>query len=555
MWPFKKKQIAESVTNDVPQRQSYFAADSIPDDGESVAQRLDERLQAVLDQMPKVSPPSGTTDSCEDTDLVDAELLSQNVQGVSEALFLWYATQGFIGHQLCAILSQHWLINKVCLMPGRDAIRQGYDIKAENGEEIPDEAMRLFKRYDKKFGINKNMVEHIRLGRIFGIRIAFCKIISDDKDFYEKPFNPDGILPGSYRGIVQVDPYWCAPVIDATSTSEPDTIHFYEPTYWIINGKKYHRSHLVIFKTNEMPDILKPSYYYGGMPIPQLIMERVYAAERTANEAPAMALSKRTTVLKTDVAKALANEGKFVAKMKQWMAYWSNWGVKVIDKEDDEIDQFDTALADFDALIMTQYQLVAAAGEVPATKLLGTTPKGFNSTGEYDESSYHETLESIQTHDLTPLIERHHLCVMRSVVVPRMRAVDKNFKPFQTFVDWAPLDSPTMKEYAEIEEIRSRTATNYANIGAVDQYDVRDSVINDKHSMFSGLAPAEPPADEPETPPANSESTNENTVQPAAEREDQPVKPLPTPSGQTDAAQNIPADAGMGNAPDDQGER
>lgn len=550
MWPFKKKQIAESVANAAPPRESYFASDAMPDDPADHKAALEARLQAMLDMMPKTAASGATLDDCEDDDLVDAELLKQNVQGVSEALFLWYATQGFIGHQMCAILSQNWLINKACLMPGRDAIRQGYEIKAVDGEEIPDEAMRIFKRYDKKYGINKNMVEHIRLGRIFGIRIAFCKIISDDKDFYEKPFNPDGIMPGSYRGIVQVDPYWCAPIIDAASTSEPDTIHFYEPTYWLINGKKYHRSHLIIFKTNEMPDVLKPSYYYGGMPVPQLIMERVYAAERTANEAPAMALSKRTTVLKTDVAKAFANEGKFVAKMRQWMAYWSNFGVKVIDKEDDEIEQFDTALADFDALIMTQYQIVAAAAEVPATKLLGTTPKGFNATGEYDESSYHETLESIQTHDLTPLIERHHLCVMRSVVVPRLRAKDVAFKPFETFVDWAPLDSPTMKEYAEIGEIRSRTATNYANVGAVDQYDIRDTIIGDKHSMFNGLAPAVPPEDD-----ENNGGDNGKTLPPANERNDEQDKPLPTPSGQSDAAQNIPADPGVGNASDDPGER
>ena len=60
---------------------------------------------------------------------------------------------------------------------------------------------------------------------------------------------------------------------------------------------------------------------------------------------------------------------------------------------------------------MSQYQLVAAAANVPATKLLGTTPKGFNATGEYEEASYHEELESIQANDLSRLLARHHLCV------------------------------------------------------------------------------------------------------------------------------------------------
>lgn len=522
IWPFSlfrrkrdDEDEAEGVTNYRPV--SMFSGEVALDTPDNVREALDERLQHVIDMLPKTTPGDGTTDSCEEGEILDAELLSQNVQGVSEALFLWFATQGFIGHQMCALLSQNWLINKACTMPGRDAVRQGYEIKTESGDAMPDIASRLFKKYDKKYRVNANMVQFVRLGRTFGIRIAFCRIKSDDPEFYEKPFNPDGIRPGSYRGIVQVDPYWTSPLLDAASAADPSSIHFYEPTYWLINGQKFHRSHLIIFKTCEMPDILKPSYYYGGVPVPQAIMERVYASERTANEGPNVALSKRTTVLKTDVAKAFANEGKFITKMRQWMAMWSNFGVKVIDKEDDEVEQFDTSLADFDALIMTQFQLVCAAAEVPATKMLGTTPKGMNATGEYDESSYHESLESIQTHDLTPLLERHHLCVMHSFIKPRIAG-----QVIETYVDWAPLDSPTMKEYAEIEEIESRTAANYATTGAVDQYDIRESVINNKHSMFNGLAPAEPPAGYQEEESDDEETTNSDVQrdQQSADRPD-----------------------------------
>ena len=70
---------------------------------------------------------------------------------------------------------------------------------------------------------------------------------------------------------------------------------------------------------------------------------------------------------------------------------------------------------------MTQYQLVAAAAGVPATKLLGTSPKGFNATGEFEESSYGEELESIQQHDLSPLVNRHHLLLIRSHVTKKFK--------------------------------------------------------------------------------------------------------------------------------------
>ncbi|AIN15891.1 anti-CBASS protein Acb1 family protein [Yersinia pseudotuberculosis] len=119
-----------------------------------------------------------------------------------------------------------------------------------------------------------------------------------------------------------------------------------------------------------------------------------------------------------------------------------------------------------------------------------TQPKGWASSGEYEEASYREGLESLQTHDLTPLLERHHLLLMRSHVAPEL-----NIKPVETCVNWESLDSPTAKEYAEINEINSRADLNLVNSGALDQYDVRDRLIADKNSGYSGIAPAEPPTE------------------------------------------------------------
>ncbi|MBZ4283755.1 DUF1073 domain-containing protein, partial [Streptococcus pneumoniae] len=95
------------------------------------------------------------------------------------------------------------------------------------------------------------------------------------------------------------------------------SLHYYEPTYWLINGRRYHRSHLVIYRTCEVPDILKPMYRYGGVPVPQRVMERVYCAERTANEAPELAMTKRLTAFGTDAAAAVSNPEGFGQAMAE----------------------------------------------------------------------------------------------------------------------------------------------------------------------------------------------------------------------------------------------
>ncbi len=405
-------------------------------------------------------------------------------QNMPAAQVGWYASQSFIGYQLCALIAQHWLVDKACGMPAKDAIRNGYTVTVNDGTGIDAGVMDAIRKEDKRFRINHHMRELVRMGRVFGIRIAMFIVQSTDPEYYAKPFNPDGVMPGSYKGIRQIDPYWAIPELQAAAITDPTSLHFYEPTYWRVNGKPIHHSHLIIFRTGDVPDVLKPSYHYGGVSVPQKIFERVYASERTANEAPLLALSKRSTVVHMEVEQAIANQAKFEQRMATWAHYRDNHGIKVVGTEE-QIEQFDTALADLDAVIMTQYQLVAAAANVPATKLFGTSPKGFNATGEFEESSYHEELESIQAHDLTPLLDRHHLLVIRSEIAPRFE-----IKPFETTVSWNPLDSMTTKEHAEVNKLKAETGAILTQSGAVDGIDERRRITQDPDSGYTGIEEA-----------------------------------------------------------------
>jgi len=401
---------------------------------------------------------------------------------VSEVLLEYYAGQGFIGWQACAMLDQHWLIRKACSMPAKDACRHGYEVTSNDGKEIKPEVLDYIRQKDKEFKIKSHCVDFVAKGRVFGIRIAMFHVDSPDPEYYQKPFNPDGIRKGSYKGISLIDPNWVTPELDFEAVANPASMHFYEPTWWRVNAQRIHRSHLVIFRNGSLPDILKPTYLYGGVPVTQQIMERVYAAERTANEAPMLAMTKRLTVLKVDTAKVFGDLEGFNAQMELWLAYQNNFGAKLIDKETEEIQQFDTSLSELDAVIMTQYQIVAAASGVPATKLLGTSPKGFNATGEFEEASYHEELESIQEHDLSPLVERHHLLLIRSEVAPKF-----GIPPFATEINWHPVDSPTAAELADINLKKAQADSAQVANGAIDGEDVRARLIADKDSGYNGM--------------------------------------------------------------------
>lgn len=448
--------------------------------------------------MDAMEPSRGAMDNS-DTGLPVFKSLLGEAGHAQLALMPWFMQQGFIGYQNAAFIAQHWLVQKACATPVDDAIRNGYDITTADGDDLDDEALKLLKTADLTHGIMGQLRDFGVKGRIFGVRIAMFLVDSQDPDYYEKPFNIDGVKPGSYRGISQVDPYWTAPILDAESSGDPTSPHFYEPTWWIIGSKRVHRTHLVVFRFADPPDVIKPLYLFGGIPLPQMLMQRVYCAERTANEAPALALSKRTNVWLTNMDKIMANPAKAEAMIQWWMAVRDNFGIKLGDKEGDEMQQFDTPLADFDNLTLTQYGLVAAIAGCPITKLLGTTPGGFAATGDYDEASYHELLESNQERDLTPFLSRHHALVMRSEVVPKF----PDLKNTRIVVKWHEVDAITTKERSQDNLLKAQTGAALVASGAIGPDVERARVAADKESGYHGIGidletDPLPPEDDPE---------------------------------------------------------
>lgn len=496
MWPFKTKQqpIAEAVEKASMGAFSPDARLGVPAPRQNEADGM-ARLVNEIKRWPQ--PAAMAQDGGAESDeagIGEPYPIKTPLGFVSPALFEWYASQTFIGYQFCAVIAQQWLVDKACSMPAKDATRQGYevDVEAHDPDEVTDEdaqqklaqkAITMIKDLDDEMRIKDTMREFIHFGRIYGIRVAMYIVESTDPEYYKKPFNIDGIKPGTYKGISQIDPQWCVPVLTGANLNDPSGLRFYQPTFYNVGGREIHHSHLCIYIPYPVTDFLRPGYQFGGISVPQRIYERVYASERTANEAPILAMTKRLIALALPDS-AFADENSLFHRIAQWTKLKDNHGVRVGGK-DEMIQQFDTSLADLDSVIMTQYQLVAAIAEVPSTKLLGTSPKGFGASGEYEEASYREFLEGIQGF-LTPMLRMHHALLMRSEVAPRLEC-----EPMRVTVQWASLDSPTALEWADIELKKAQTDQIYYTIQAIDGQDIRDKIRNDNESSYFGLADVE----------------------------------------------------------------
>ena len=399
----------------------------------------------------------------------------------------FFAKQTFIGYQLCAILSQHWMIEKILRVPSEEAVSEGYDITVNDGSEIDPKILTEMRRLDiSKYNIKDSLREFLMKGRMFGVRVAYLAFdVPNPTEFYENPFNIDSVKPGQYRGVIQIDPFWLVGVLGQDSWM-PGTKHFYDPTWWQVGMLKIHRSHIVIFRQGRLADTLKPTYYYGGLPVPQLIYERVYQAERVANESSLLALTKRTKTYKVDLAAALAQGQKFLARMNENMQLQTNYGSNFIDK-DEEYDQKDISLADFDNLIMNQYQLAAAAGSVHAVKILGTQLKGFNSTGEYEWKADAQTTTAYQNNDLTPLLKAHYRNMIVCDIAPKF-----GIEPFEIEISWNPLNPMTAEQKANVNKTKVDTDVQLRTAGVISPDEARGRLIADPDSGYNGLAPDAP---------------------------------------------------------------
>lgn len=504
-WLFKKKKVAAAVEEKQKEVSSEFSTglfDVLDKSTEEEGKTAEEIKRAYISEnaiqrvAPKPTTPEGVAmDSCD----AKSAQYQANYDNANPHLLAYYiASSSFIGYYACAIIAQHWLVSKGCELKARDAVKKWYDISVNDETELDPEQIKFIEKLDKKYKLRANMVQGVKFRNVFGIRHILFKHKDPDFD-YEKPFNPDSFAGGKYAGMSQIDPYWITPEFSNEDLSDPSALGFYEPTFWLVNGVRYHKSHFVILMGDEVADYLKPTYRYGGVPLTQKVYERVYASERTANEAPQLVMTKRLNVRKVNIEKAQANKAKLEKNLRLANEMRDNYGTQVIDTTE-EISQLETALADLDNVIMTQYQLVCSEFGIPATKLLGVSPKGFSS-GEGESDNYIEDVEELQGNDMTDIANAHHIRLVASELKEKFK-VDS----LEIDLDWRPIKVISELDKSTIRVNNTTADKNLYDIGAIDSLDPRERIIKDKNSGYTGIAMPEV-VEDPELEPE--EESNE----------------------------------------------
>lgn len=392
----------------------------------------------------------------------------------------------------CAIIATHEFVNRACMIPAEEAIAHGYKVicsstkhkhdsstkNKNNQEEDAREAQFLeeIKKAADKMGLNEACKKLNYKKKVFGVGVAipWVEFRTDypspsDKTgktpySYADPYDPKAIKPGSFRGFAVIDPHWLTYQWDRLSRTDPSYPFFLTPTWIKVGDKRVHRSWAIRVINSELPDIFKPVYLYGGLSLTQMIYERVWAADKLANEAPLLAMTKRLLIADGNLEQLQSDPARTNKFFNAINFFRDNFSI-FVKKPSSNVTQLDTNLSELTPLTMSQYQLVAAIAQIPVTKLLKNVPSGLQATGEYEWDDYAQSLKAIQQNDYTPLCKMFYELYIASTYPDE--------KDLKLDIEWNPIDVPKESEIAQMSSQTAQYVSHLINTGIIDIAEAR----------------------------------------------------------------------------------
>lgn len=152
----------------------------------------------------------------------------------------------------------------------------------------------------------------------------------------------------------------------------------------------------------------------------------------------------------------------------------------------DDQEKWDRKQTSFTGLpeVIAQYlQIVSAASDIPATRLLGTTAKGLNNSGDGDVRNYYDALAGRRKHEIAPQL----------AYLDQILWLDATGSiPREAYAEWLPMWQMTPKEKAEIAKTKADTTKIYAELGLIDENAIRLGVENQliEDGVYPGLEAA-----------------------------------------------------------------
>lgn len=303
---------------------------------------------------------------------------------------------------------------------------------------------------------------------------------------------PETIARDSLLGFRPVEAIWTTPYMyNSVDPTEPD---FYKPSAWFILGRRTHASRLMTFVSREVPDILKPAYNFGGLPMTQLMIPYVTQWLRTRDSVSDLIHNFSVMVLSTNMQATLAGDGsedvfKRIALFNQTR---DNRGLMTLDKDSEELTNVATPLSGLSELQAQAQEHMASPSHIPLVKLLGITPSGLNASSEGEIKVFYDYVRAQQEN----LFSKHLDQVLDIMQLSLFGTIDDEID-----YEYVPLDELDGEALARNRKADADSGVAYINAGVVSPDEERERLAADPNSGYNNLTGPAPEPPEPEITP------------------------------------------------------
>ncbi len=331
----------------------------------------------------------------------------------------------FVGWGVLSLVAQNGVVQNIINTISNAATQEWGQLYYDGNDKSAEDKMRKMEAKAASLKLRETIRIAHQKKILFGGCMVYPKITGDDKKLQKEFINQAN---QQIRYLKVIEPLYVVPT--SFEASNPLSKYFYAPEIWAVNGTMTHISRLMHFQSNDAPLLLKPVYQFFGISVIQLLLSYLKIFDLMRDDIAAIVHRYNVNVLKTDISAILegSSSDQDVASLRTRIELFTklanNFGVMVLDREREEWEQFNMALNGLDKLVQQNLEYIPIICQIPATKLFGTSPTGFGSSGEHELKTFYDLIKSEQTNKLLPHIER----IFESIQYELFGEYDPNIK-------------------------------------------------------------------------------------------------------------------------------
>ncbi|MEX3614247.1 MAG: DUF1073 domain-containing protein [Burkholderia gladioli] len=402
---------------------------------------------------------------------------------------------GFMGYPYLAELSQRPEYRKMSEVIAKEMTRKWIKLQSI-GDDDKSEKIALLDKAIKKFDLRTHFREAAEQDGLFGRSQIYIDVNTPggiparaDADELKTILvrSSAKISKGGLRGFKVIEPIWTTPYL--YNSDEPMRPDFFKPQTWFVMGKEIHASRLLNFVSREVPDLLKPSYKFGGLSLTQIAIPYVENWLRTRQSVSDLISAFSIPVLKTVMEPVLQGDSgnNVFHRLDLFNKMRNNRGSWAIDKETEEFQLFNVPLSGLDKLQAQAQEQMSSVSSIPLIKLLGITPTGLNATAEDEIRVFYDWIHSLQE----SMFQQNLTRALEVIQLSEFGEIDPEIS-----FKFEPLWQMDEEALSRIRKSDAEAGAAYIAAGVINPQEERERIADDEASGYHSLDVSDPAGDD-----------------------------------------------------------